>query len=43
MSKFIDLIGQTFGRLKVIKFTGKNKRGQSLWLCKCSCLKETEK
>lgn len=37
MGKFIDLTGQRFGRLTVIKKNGKNKRGDILWLCKCDC------
>ena len=32
MGKFIDLTGQKFGRLTVIKYVGKSK-----WLCKCEC------
>ena len=39
--KFIDLAGQKFGRLTPIKYVGKNKHGQSLWLCKCECDKKT--
>lgn len=30
-------MGYRFGRLEVIKQAGKNKWGQSLWLCKCDC------
>jgi len=37
MGKFIDLTGQKFGRLTVIKYHGKNKHGQSIWICKCGC------
>lgn len=36
MPKFIDLTGQTFGRLKVYNFLGKGK-----YLCKCSCSEGT--
>lgn len=32
MSRFIDLTGMSFGRLKVIKHVGGGK-----WLCECSC------
>lgn len=32
-----DLIGQKFRRLIVDKYIGKNKYGQSLWLCRCNC------
>lgn len=37
MGKFKDLTGQVFGELTVIKGKGKNKRGELLWLCRCSC------
>ena len=38
MGKFIDLIGQKFGRLTVIKRVYPNNRwGQLIWLCKCDC------
>lgn len=37
MSRFIDLTGERFGRLVVIKRVGKNKQGKSLWLCRCDC------
>lgn len=33
----IDLIGQKFGQLIVIKYVDKDKRGQSRWLCECDC------
>jgi len=32
MSKFINLINMTFGRLKVIEY-----KGNGMWLCECSC------
>jgi len=32
-----DLTGQRFGKLVVDKYIGKNKYGQSIWLCKCDC------
>lgn len=35
-----DLVGQKFGRLTVIAFAGKNKRGQSLWSVRCECHQE---
>jgi len=35
MGKFIDLTGQTFGRLKVIEYAGNNKECRALWLCVC--------
>lgn len=37
MGKKIDLTGQTFGRLTVIEESGRTKKGQVKWLCKCSC------
>jgi len=37
--KFIDLIGQKFNRLTVVKYAGKTKGGISKWLCKCDCRK----
>lgn len=37
MGKFIDLTGQKFGKLTVIKFAGMNKNKRSLWYCKCDC------
>lgn len=35
----IDLTGQTFGRLTVLRFSH-TVRGQSVWLCRCTCGKE---
>lgn len=40
MRRFIDLTGQKFGRLVVIKQVGKSKTGGPLWLCQCICGKE---
>lgn len=37
MGKFIDITGQTFGRLSVIRYAGLNKRGEATWECECSC------
>ena len=37
---FIDLTGQKFGRLTVLKQNGKDKWGGSLWLCLCECGKQ---
>lgn len=37
MRKKIDLTGQRFGRLVVIKEVGRNKHRAVLWLCKCDC------
>lgn len=41
MPKFIDLSGQRFGRLTVLERAGRDKRGQTLWLCKCDCGNES--
>lgn len=40
MSK-IDLTGQIFGRLTVIKEVDRNKYGQSMWECLCDCKNTT--
>lgn len=37
MSRFEDLTNKTFGKLTVLKFVGKNKWQNALWLCKCEC------
>ena len=37
MSKFIDISGQRFGRLIVIKENGTTKNGDIRWLCRCDC------
>ena len=37
MGKRIDLTGQRFGRLTVIKECGRDKGRSVLWLCKCEC------
>lgn len=37
MSSFLDLKGTRFGRLLVVKYMGKNKRGLSIWSCQCDC------
>lgn len=37
MKKAIDLTGQRFGRLVVMKQTGRTEDGDALWLCKCDC------
>jgi hypothetical protein len=37
MGKFVDLTGQKFGRLTVIKRAENNKWRDSQWLCKCDC------
>jgi hypothetical protein len=40
-SRGLDLIGQTFGRLTVIKREGQDKFGQKMWMCVCGCLAQT--
>lgn len=37
MPKKIDLTGQRFGRLLVIREYGRSKSGKVTWLCKCDC------
>ena len=37
MSNVIDLTGQVFGRLTVLKREGSDKHGKAMWLCQCSC------
>ena len=37
MSSLIDLTGQTFGRLTVLKYHGVNDKGIHMWLCRCEC------
>lgn len=32
-----NLLGATFGRLLVVQYAGKSKRGKVLWLCVCKC------
>jgi len=39
-NKRYDLTGNKYGRLVVLSRSGKNKHGQSLWLCRCDCGKE---
>lgn len=37
MSYRINLTGQTFGRLTVVSYGGRNKHGQNVWNCTCMC------
>lgn len=38
MTQNIDLTGQSFGRLIVVNFAGRdNKENRKSWLCKCEC------
>ena len=41
IGKFKDLTGMKFGRLIVLNYFGKNKSGNSLWVCSCNCGKTT--
>lgn len=36
-TKIIDLTGEKFGKLTVIKFSGVNDNKRALWECECSC------
>lgn len=42
-SRMLDLTGQRFGRLIVIRKTGMNPDGQSVWLCQCDCGNQIER
>ena len=37
MGRFLDRTGLKYGRLTVVKHSGKDKRNKHLWLCKCDC------
>lgn len=37
MGRFIDLTGQKFNKLTVIRKIGVAKNRQSIWLCRCDC------
>lgn len=37
MGKMIDISGQRFGFWVALKCVGKNKSGQTQWLCQCEC------
>lgn len=37
MSKYIDISGQKFGRLTVLKRVENTKDGKAQWLCRCDC------
>ena len=40
MSKKLDLRGQPFGKLTVLRENGRDKRNKVLWLCRCECGRE---
>ncbi|HCQ6003679.1 TPA: hypothetical protein OL424_003040 [Clostridioides difficile] len=35
--RFKDITGKTFGKLTVLKMSGKDKYSHNLWLCQCEC------
>jgi hypothetical protein len=35
-----DISGKRYGRLTVLSFSGKDKKGQVLWICRCDCGEE---
>lgn len=37
MTKIIDLTGQTFGSLHVLKYHDNGMKRQAHWLCRCNC------
>ena len=37
----IDMTGERYGRLTVLRFAGRASNGHSQWLCKCDCGRET--
>lgn len=41
-TKYQDLIGKKFGRLTLIKFSKRDKRGAQIYLCECECGKKKE-
>lgn len=40
MPAAIELTGQRFGRLVVLRRAGSDRHGSALWLCRCDCGKE---
>lgn len=37
MSAFKELTNQVFGKLTALRCVGRNKWGNAIWLCRCSC------
>lgn len=37
MARTENLTGKTFGRLTVIRFDQRDKRGNAQWICRCEC------
>lgn len=42
MSHRVSLLNKTFGLLTVVERLGKNRFGNSMWLCRCKCGKTRE-
>jgi len=42
MGKFIDLTGEIFSRLTVLRYVSNNTWGNAQFLCECSCLAKTQ-
>lgn len=42
MSRTLQLTGKRFGRLTVIRQSGRDSHGSSTWVCKCDCGNECE-
>ena len=42
MSRIIDLTGEKYGFLKVIRMLDERKHGKVVWLCKCDCGNKTK-
>lgn len=42
MGRFVDITGQQFGRLKVVRRSDTRKRLHVVWVCKCECGAERE-
>lgn len=40
MSRYKDITGLRSGRLVAVKYVGKDKHNNALWLCKCDCGRE---
>lgn len=36
-SNFLDITGEKYGKLQVLSYAGKNKLGNSKWICVCEC------
>jgi hypothetical protein len=36
-TKFINMVGEKFGKLEVVSYGGKDANEHTLWICKCEC------